>query len=206
MLLGPSRSPRCALIRDTCNVTIVSKARLNLFQVFHRFDNRRLFDHLGYLLVKGILQTAAIPTPSSKLQETQIISHSSIFTPLLVIWSGRYTDTWYWHSSMARTAPSLTESMKPGLRLQNFTCAKKSHLQGIASVSAITASAAALKCSSQLKEFSSNKTISPPQHPVDEDGGGSVRASYQPINGNYLSQTLLATPWMQKDLLLTALT
>merc|ERR550519_3161578 len=23
---------------------------------------------------------------------------------------------------MARTAPSLTESMKPGLRLQNFTC------------------------------------------------------------------------------------
>ena len=30
--------------------------------------------------------------------------------------------TWYWHSSIARTAPSLTESMKPGLRLQNFTC------------------------------------------------------------------------------------
>ena len=28
---------------------------------------------------------------------------------------------WYWHSSMARTAPSRTESMKPGLRLQNLT-------------------------------------------------------------------------------------
>ena len=38
--------------------------------------------------------------------------------------------TWYWHSSMARTAPSLTESMKPGLRLQNLTCnATKSHPQ-----------------------------------------------------------------------------
>ena len=30
---------------------------------------------------------------------------------------------WYWHSSMARTAPSRTESMKPGFRLQNFTWA-----------------------------------------------------------------------------------
>merc|ERR1719458_1686893 len=29
---------------------------------------------------------------------------------------------WYWHSSMALTAPSRTESMNPGFRLQNFTC------------------------------------------------------------------------------------
>ena len=32
--------------------------------------------------------------------------------------------TWYWHSSMALTAPNLTESIKPGLRLQNFTWKK----------------------------------------------------------------------------------
>merc|ERR1712106_1091632 len=29
---------------------------------------------------------------------------------------------WYWHSSIALTAPSLTEAMNPGLRLQNLTC------------------------------------------------------------------------------------
>ena len=28
---------------------------------------------------------------------------------------------WNWHSSMARTAPRRTESMKPGFRLQNLT-------------------------------------------------------------------------------------
>ena len=30
MLLGPSRSPRCALIRDTCNVTIVSISSISI--------------------------------------------------------------------------------------------------------------------------------------------------------------------------------